>query len=52
MTGLRAETSALRDGLRAERATLRGEMHAMDERLTIALDLRERIAALEARFRN
>jgi hypothetical protein len=28
------------------------EVHALDERLTLALDLRERIVAIEARLRS
>ena len=50
MTGLRGEMTGLdgkMDGLRGEVAA---NFARLDERLTIALDLRERIVALEARL--
>lgn len=43
LDGLRAETN----GIRAETS---GKIDRLDERLTLALDLRERIVALEARL--
>jgi hypothetical protein len=53
MNGVRGEMSSLRGEMRAEIGGLRAEMTAniarLDERLTIALDLRERIVALEAK---
>jgi hypothetical protein len=48
IAGLRGEMS----GIRGEMNGIRAEIRALDERLTIALDVRERIVALEARFRN
>lgn len=52
MTGFRGEMGSLR----AEMGSLRGELLAhitrLDERITIALDLRERIAAIEATLRS
>ena len=50
MTGLRGEMTGLdgkMDGLRAEVAA---NFARLDERLTMALDLRERIVVLEARL--
>jgi hypothetical protein len=56
MHGVRGELDGLRAEMRAEINGLRAEMSAnmarLDERLTIALDLRERIVALEAKLRN
>ena len=54
MNGLRAEMHGELNGLRAELNGFRGETTAnfarLDERLTIALDVRERIVALEGRL--
>lgn len=57
MTDLRGEMAEMRgdmQALRAELNGLRGETSAninrLDERLTIAIDVRERIVALEARL--
>ena len=47
--GLRGEVKAEIHGLRAE---MTANMTRLDERLTIALDLRERIVAIEAKLRN
>ena len=60
IVGETAEVKAESDGLRGEvkaeingfRAELVANMARLDERLTIALDLRERIVALEAKIRN
>jgi hypothetical protein len=54
MNGLRGEVRAEVNGLHGEITALRGEMMAhltrLDERLTVALDVRERIVALEAKL--
>ena len=54
--GLRGEVSGLRGEMKAEINGLRAEMSAnmvrLDERLTIALDVRECIVAIEAKLRN
>jgi chromosome segregation ATPase len=55
LSGLRGEMNGIHgemNGIRAEMNGIRAEIHALDERLTIALDVRERIVALEARLRN
>ena len=52
--GVRAEVHSLRNELKPEIDGLRTETRAniarLDDRLTIALDVRERIVALEARL--
>ncbi len=52
MNGLRGEMAGLRGELKGEIAAVRSEVHALDERLTIALDLRERIVAIEAKLQS
>jgi len=56
-TALRAETQALhaemQGGFAATRAdidSIRTEVHALDDKLTVALELRERLVAIEAKL--
>ena len=52
MNGVRGEMNGLRSEIRAldEKTTV--HITRLDERITLALDLRERIVAIEARLRS
>jgi hypothetical protein len=50
LDGLHAEIDGLRAELNGVRGETSGKIDRLDERLTLALDLRERIVALEARL--
>lgn len=49
LTGLHGEVNGLRGELNGLRAETAANIARLDERLTIALDVRERLVALEAR---
>ncbi len=48
--GINGKVDGIRSEMQGLRAELRAEIHVLDERLTIALDLRERIVAIETKL--
>ena len=52
LEAVKGEIGALRGELNGLRGEMTAHMTRLDERLTIALDVRERIIAIEAKLRN
>ena len=49
MSSLRGEMNSLRGEMNSLRGELKAEIHHLDDKLTTALEIRERLAALEAK---